>query len=58
MDGWVGIEVRGSVDHPQVEFKPAPKIDDALKRLFGGVDDRPQMPPARQAFPAPGAPRQ
>ncbi|HVV99760.1 MAG TPA: hypothetical protein VHB77_05450 [Planctomycetaceae bacterium] len=57
MDGWVGIEVRGTVDHPQVEFKPAPKIDDALKRLFGGGDDRPQMPPARQAFPATGAPR-
>jgi hypothetical protein len=55
MDGWVGVEVRGTVDHPQVEFKPAPKIDDAIKRLFGGVDDRLQMaPPVRRAFPGTG----
>jgi hypothetical protein len=55
MDGWVGVEVRGTVDHPQVEFKPAPKIDDAIKRLFGGIDNQ---PPMRQGFPGAGMPRQ
>ena len=45
-EGLFGVEVRGSLDRPVAEFRPAPKIDDTLKMFLGILEPRPGMAPA------------
>jgi hypothetical protein len=44
--GWIGVEVRGTLDNPQAVMRPVPALDDALKELFGVLDTRMAPPPA------------
>ncbi|MBM84023.1 MAG: hypothetical protein CMJ78_26005 [Planctomycetaceae bacterium] len=39
--GWVGVDVRGNLDDPKAEIKPAPLLDDALKGFLRSFKLRP-----------------
>ena len=43
--GWMGVEVRGTLDNPDAQIRPAQRLDDALKRFLGGIDPRPSTIP-------------
>jgi hypothetical protein len=47
----VGISVTGKVNSPKAETKPAPQIDEVLKKVFGAFEPRPMPPPTRKTFP-------
>ena len=41
-DGWIGVEVRGTLDNPQTNSRAVPQLDDALKNFLGALGPRPQ----------------
>lgn len=49
--GWMGVDVRGTLDNPIAHIRPAQRLDDAIKRFLGGIDPRPPAsPPPAQPF--------
>ena len=42
--GWMGVEVRGTLDNPDAHVRPAQRLDEAMKRFLGGIDPRPPGP--------------
>lgn len=52
--GWMGVEVRGTIDNPDAQIRPAQRLDDAIQRFLGGIDPRPSgvptAPPAAAPF--------
>ncbi|MEX1095259.1 MAG: hypothetical protein WED34_04375 [Planctomycetales bacterium] len=61
--GWVGVEVRGTVNAPLATVKAVPELDAALKRFLSAFDGvppaRPEPRPARATqMVRPSAPRQ
>ncbi|RMG35326.1 MAG: hypothetical protein D6725_12750 [Planctomycetota bacterium] len=46
--GWVGVEVKGTLDRPRASVKPAPLLDDALKRFLNAFELRPPRYPVRR----------
>ncbi len=45
--GWVGVEVKGTLENPRASIKPAPLLDDALKRFLNAFEVRPPQYPVR-----------
>ncbi len=54
--GWMGVEVRGTLDNPDAQIRPAQRFDDAVKRFLGGVDPRPAAIPTSPNAPVLRAP--
>ncbi|MDB5341012.1 MAG: hypothetical protein JWN70_6631, partial [Planctomycetaceae bacterium] len=49
--GWMGVQVSGTLDNPDVQIRPAQRLDDAVKRFLGGIDPRPATIPTSPAAP-------
>lgn len=49
--GWMGVEVRGTLDNPDAQIRPAQRMNDAVKRFLGGIDPRPSTIPTTPAPP-------
>ena len=47
--GWMGVEVRGTLDNPEARVRPAQRLDGAVKRFLDTIDPRPPGPPAAAA---------
>ncbi|MFN0195506.1 MAG: hypothetical protein ACKVT0_02075 [Planctomycetaceae bacterium] len=56
--GWVGVKVRGEVNHPEAEVQPLKNLDSALKHFLGAFDPTKTNPmPRFFAPPRPATPR-
>ena len=49
--GWMGVTVRGTLDNPDAQIRPAQRLDDAVKGFLGGIDPRPAPIPTAPAAP-------
>ncbi len=43
--GWLAVEVRGSIAQPEARVVPFPELDAALKQFLGAFEPRPNQPP-------------
>lgn len=52
--GWVGVTVAGQIQDPQVEMRPIPELDDALRQFLGVFEPTLLVPPNRLTPPKTG----
>ncbi|HET6422771.1 MAG TPA: hypothetical protein VFG20_03755, partial [Planctomycetaceae bacterium] len=43
--GWLAVEVRGSIAQPEARVVPFPELDAAMKQFLGAFEPRPNSPP-------------
>lgn len=52
--GWMGIEVRGTLDNPDARIRPAQRLNEAVKQFLGNIDPRAPNATVPNPYPATG----